>query len=273
MWFIPVIAIVIAAIILITAIRCLLGARLLKDVTQDSLIIFGKKGKGKTLLCSEIDRRAKNGCLSNTDFKHKKSGQIAIKDISIEPNTWEDILNGKIIKIEKKEFEGKPIIIDDAGLYLPNYADSMLKKLYPSMPPAFAVWRHLYNAPIHINSQDVERVWKLLREQQSGCIQCRKTVHIGPFGFVHCTYYDKIAAAAQGLLPMKETILNKFNAAEVNTYKATNGLIKDFLIFAPTWRNKYDSRYFHKVFFGVDAPKREKRRKCKVNKQVDNFVK
>lgn len=258
-WILPIAFIILAVITIVTCIRCLLGSKLLKEVSQDSLIIYGKKGKGKTLLCSEIDRRAPNGCLSNGDFKHKKSQEINIADISVAPNTWEDILEGKISEIEKHEdWEGKPIIIDDAGIYLPNFADSMLKRKYPSMPIAFAVWRHLYNAPIHINSQDVERVWKLLREQQSGCIQCRKTIHIGPLGFIHCTYYDKIASASAGLLPMKKTILNKYNAAEVNQYEANNGLIKDFLIFAPTWRNKYDSRWFHKAFFGKEAPKRKK---------------
>lgn len=265
MWILPVIGLILAAIILITAIRCLLGAKLLKDVSQDSLIIFGKKGKGKTLLCSEIDRRSKTGCLSNTDFRHKKSSVIKIADISVKPNTWEDVLEGNIEKIEKNdEWEGKPVIIDDAGVYLPNFADSMLKRKYPSMPIAFAVWRHLYNAPIHINSQDVQRVWKLLREQQAGCIQCRKTVHIGPFGFIHCTYYDKIASADAGLLPMKKTILNKFNAAEVNQYEANNGTIKDFLIFAPTWRNRYNSRWFHKAFFGIEPPKKKKKAKTAI---------
>lgn len=235
---------------LFTMVKCILGRAYLKKLKEDSLIIFGKKGKGKTLLFSEMTRMdKKKGYLSNTDFKHKKQTLINPSDISIYPNTWEDILNGKYVKIEKKEFEGKPVYLDDSGIFLPNFADAMLKRLYPSMPPAFAVWRHLYNAPIHINSQDVNRVWKLLKEQQNGAIQCRKTVRIGPFAFIHCTYYSNLESAAKELYPMKDTIFNKYNKAELNLYTANNGIIKDFIIFAPTWRNKYDSRYFKSKFF------------------------
>lgn len=243
---------VIAIWVIFTMVRCLMGRAYLKKVKEDSLIIFGKKGKGKTLLCSEMTRMDKKGFLSNTDFKRKKGIIINPKDISIAPNTWEDILNGKFVKIEHKDWEGKPIYLDDAGIFLPNFADSMLKKLYPSMPPAFAVWRHLYNAPIHINSQDVNRVWKLLKEQENGAIQCRRTTRIGPFAFIHCTYYSNLESAAKELLPMKETIFNKYNKAELNVYNATNGEIKDFMIFAPVWRNKYDSRYFKSKFFTIE---------------------
>lgn len=238
--------------VLFTVIKCCLGRAYLKKIKEDSLIVFGKKGKGKTLLFSEMTRMDKKGFLSNTDFKRKKGTIINPGEITVKPNTWESVLNGDYCKIEKKEWESKPVYLDDAGIFFPNFADSLLKRSYPSMPIAFAVWRHLYNAPIHINSQDVNRVWKMLKEQQNGAIQCRKTVRIGPFAFIHCTYYSHLESAAKELLPMKETIFNKYNKAELNLYNANNGIIKDFVIFAPTWRNKYDSRYFKSKFFTIE---------------------
>lgn len=240
-------------ILLYTTIRCILGRIFLKKVKQDSLIVFGKKGKGKTLLFSEMTRTDRKGYLSNTDFKRKKGEIIDLSQISVGDNTWEDVLNGKITQIEHKDWEQKTVYMDDAGVYLPNFADGMLKKKYPSMPIAFAVWRHLYNAPIHINSQVPDRVWLLLREQADGCIQCRHTNRYGPFAFIHCTYYDRIESAKRGLLPMKKEWVNKFNKAELNKYLAENGTIKDFVIFAPVWRNRYDSRYFKRKFFGEGA--------------------
>lgn len=250
----------IAALLLYWMIRCLLGRKFLREVKQDSLIVFGKKGKGKTLLFSEMTRMDKKGYLSNTDFKRKKGEIINVKDISVEPNNWLNVLNGEYQEIERKDWEKKPVYIDDAGVFLPNFADAMLKNKYPSMPIAFALWRHLYDAPIHINSQDVNRVWKLLREQASGCIQARKCWRLGPIAIIHCTYYDKVASAEAELLPMKKTLLNKFNTAEYNMYEASNGLIKDFVIFAPSWRNKYDSRYFKSKFFKEDC-----KENCKEN--------
>lgn len=251
------ILLIVSALLLILigywAVKCALGRKFLREVKQDSLIVFGKKGKGKTLLFSEMTRMdKKTGYLSNTDFKHKKQQIINPAEINVAPNNWEDILKGKIKKIKRKDFENKPVYLDDAGIYFPNFADAMLKKLFDSMPPAFAVWRHLYNAPIYINSQDVNRVWKLLKEQQNGAIQCRRTWRLGPLAIIHCTYYANLESAAKELLPMKESIFNKYNKAELNLYNANNGLIKDFVIFAPTWRNKYDSRYFRTQFFTIE---------------------
>lgn len=262
-----IIALIVAAFLLVTAIRCILGRRLLAEYKKDSLIIFGKRGHGKSLLFSEMTRMddKHEGSCSNTNFKRKKQELIDISQISVAPNTWDNVLRGVFFPILKhKSWEGKPIYIDDAGVYLPNFADSMLKKHYESMPLAFAVWRHLYNAPIHINCQCHDRVWKLLREQADGYIEARYTRRFLCFAFIHCTYYKKAASAEQSLLPMKKSLFNKFSAAEYEKYRAEHGEIKDFLIFAPTWRNKYDSRWFHTRFFGYRAPTRKEIKQDKV---------
>lgn len=132
---------------------------------------------------------------------------------------------------------------------MPNFVDTTLKKKYPSLPVAYAVWRHLYNAPIHINSQNVERTWKLIREQADGYVLARGVFRLGAFAIVKCTYYDRIESAKKELSPMKSTLFNKYNKAELNLFEANNGLVKDFYIFAPAWRNRYDSRYFKGKFF------------------------
>lgn len=240
----------IAIFLLVIIFKCIRGRILLKGYQRDSLIVFGKKGKGKTLLFSEMTRNDKKGYLSNTDFKHRNGEKIEIKDISVSPNTWEDVLNGNVTRIPRKEeWEGKAVYLDDAGVYLPNFADSLLKKNYPSLPIAYAVWRHLYNAPIHMNTQAVGRGWKMLREQADGFIQCRGCVRLFGFAFIRCTYYDRYASAEAELSPMGNRLFNGFSKAEQDKFRAEHGIITDFLIFAPTWRNKYDSRYFKSVFF------------------------
>lgn len=230
--------------------KCVSGRAFLKRVKKDSLIVFGKKGHGKTLLFSEMTRSDKKGYLSTTDFKHRKQEIIDYGAVNVSPNTWEDVLNNKITKINyKPSWEKKPIYLDDAGIFLPNFADSQLKKKYPSLPIAYAVWRHLYDSPIYINSQSVDRTYKLIREQADGFINCRGVVRFGPLAFIKCTYYDRINSAKNELTPMGSRLFNKFSKAEVDSFRAQNGTIKNFLIFAPKWRNKYDSRYFKSVFF------------------------
>lgn len=255
MWLFWIAIAILAIFLLSIVIRCALGRAYLKRVSRDSLIVFGKKGKGKTLLFSEMTRNAKKGYLSTTDFFHKGETRCEVKDVNCDPNTWENVLNGSIKQIEKREeYEGKPVFLDDAGIFLPNFADPDLKKRYPSLPIAYALWRHFYNAPIHINAQCVDRVYKMLREQADGFIQVRGCMRLFGFAFIRCTFYDRINSAKQELAPMKNLLFNKFGKAEIATFKAMNGTIKDFLIFAPSWRNKYDSRYYHVPFFGKKAP-------------------
>lgn len=255
---------IIAIVLLVVSVRCLLSRSFLRSVKEDSLIICGRKGKGKSKLMSEMTRMdRKTGYLSNIDFKHKNGEPITINQISVFPNTYKNFLNNKIEKINKVErFEGKPIYIDDAGVYLPNYADSELKKIYPSLPIAYALWRHLYNAPIHLNCQCYDRPWKLLREQADGFILCRKVWKL-PFGlhFVSATYYEKASSCEQELKPLNPLLFNKFSKAEVQQYQATNGKIKNIFIFAPTWRNKYDSRAFHEKVFGYPFRKKVRKKK------------
>lgn len=261
-WAFIIAGVLLAVFVLFWTFRCIMGRIFLKKVQQDSLIIFGKKGKGKTLLFSEMTRNDKRrGYVSTTDFKHKGQEIIQVNDVNLDPNTWEEVLKGNFHAVPRKDWEGKAVYLDDAGIFLPNFADSELKKRYPSLPLAYAVWRHLYNAPIHINSQAVDRTYKLIREQADGFIQCRGCIRFGPFAIIKCTYYDRINSARMELSPMGTRLFNKFSKAEVDQFRALNGIVKDFYIFAPSFRNKYDSRYFRTKFF-ADAATDAKPRFC-----------
>lgn len=270
-WLFIILGLVIVGLVLFVVIKCALGRSFLKRVKKDSLIIYGKKGHGKTLLFSEMSRMDKRtGYLSTTDFKHKGQVIINYDAVNVDPNKWDSVLNNEITQIEKHEdWEKHPVYLDDAGVFLPNFMDSELKKRYPSLPIAYAVWRHLYDAPIYINSQSVDRVYKLLREQADGYVNCRRTMRLFGLAIICCTYYDRINSAKEELSPMAKGFLNKFQKGNWAEYQATNGIIKDFWIFAPSWRNKYDSRYFHKVFFSKDWHKPKKK---KANKQTLDVV-
>lgn len=227
-----------------------------KRKLKDSLIIFGKKGHGKSLLFSKIALyySKKNGYASNVPFKHKNEKIISVaKDLSISPNNQEKFLNNDITVINKKDdLENVPILIDDAGIYLPNYLDSLLKKVYPSLPISYALWRHLYNAPIYINSQSVNRCYALIREQADGFIKARRVIKLGLFCVIKCTYYSNIDSASRDLAPMEKKLI----ASDKNRYyeyQALYGEIKDFSLYVWSFKHKYDSRHFHNVLFGYNA--------------------
>lgn len=203
----------------------------------------------------------KNGYLSTTEFFHKGEQIIKVSDINVDPNTPLDILKGDFKKVLggwNPNFEGAPVFLDDCGIYLPNYMDTQLKKLYPSLPVAYALWRHCYNAPIHINSQDPQRVWKPLREQQEMWIYCRGARSFGPWLFVKATIYDKESSAIARLSPMKSFFFNKFNKAELNKFEAENGYIKNITFCCLKKNHRFNSRYFLPRLYDMEQVERSK---------------
>lgn len=250
--------------------KCLTASNFIKRVAnEENTIVYGTKGKGKTLLFSIMSRSCRYGWASNTDFKHNKGVIITPSDVSCAPNTWENVLNGDIKPIDKKWIlESKSIFLDDAGVFMPNFAEYMLKIKYPSLPISFALWRHFYNAPIHLNSQDLGRSWKLLREQQCSFIRVKSSFRFLFFGFVKVVYYDRIAGATAEVDPYKAGFGNKYAKAEKESFHATYGEVKSYTVPFITFHHRYDSRYFHKEFFGEKAPSK------KVNKrfQKDNVL-
>lgn len=244
------------AVLLFVIIKLLLNEKKFHDYLKDSLIVFGKKGHGKSLLFSKIalySSKKFDGYLSNIPFNFSGEKLINISEgLSVMPNTPTRLLEGKTSHIQKKDFENKPVLLDDCAIYLPNYLDNVLKKVYPSLPVSYALWRHLYNAPIYLNSQSVKRTYVLIREQSDGFLKARRCFRVGPFMFIKCTYYSNIDSAEQDLAPMPK----KFLAADKNTYYeylSLHGEIKDFTLVAFLPKHTYDSRFYHRVFFGFPS--------------------
>lgn len=251
MWLI--VFLVAVALLVLLVIWLTHGKRLVKKAMKESLIVYGAKGKGKSLLFSYMAKKCKNGYVSNVNLGGECK-VVNLDKISVTPNTYENTIKGNFYKIKKLPFEDKPIFLDDCAVYLPNYADSQLKKLYPSMPIAYATWRHLYNAPIYLNCQTLERTWKPLREQADTFISCRGVIKLPFFLIVRFTYYENQNSAQNNLLPCSSRFLNKYSKAEVDQYNATNGYISNGFVFVRKKSITYDSRYFHKKFFGRKSP-------------------
>lgn len=222
--------------------------RILKNVFKDnSVLVFGRKGKGKDLLFQKvIYLRRKESYLSNISYGYK--GEIVpIKDLSIEPNTYENFINDEIVKVKSKDFEGKDYYLSDGGIHLPSQEDHYLHKKYKSLPLYYALSRQLYLQNIHVNTQVNSRLWKALREQADYYIKCRKKINL-PFVIIcFITTYEKYSSADNELLPMRGRFFNKFSKAEVDQYEATNGLIENRFYILLKKHIKYDTRYFKNI--------------------------
>lgn len=193
---------------------------------------------------------------------------------SIAPLSINDFVNGITETIVKNEkFEGRNVYVDDVNVYLPNWADNLLKKKYPSLPPFLAINGHLYDAYCLITTQDRERPYKILKELQTDTsIKAVKTYGWSYIwqcipvlnNFVYTKYIYHELPKSSDLLPFKakgianETVKGAYltsGQATKEVYEATHGKIRYGFVLQLKRNLNYDTRYFHKVVYGYRAPK------------------
>lgn len=259
-----IISILLFLFIIIIHIRCKITNSKLKDIFKNhSTIVFGAKGKGKDLLFQKVIYLKKDiPYLSNCNYGYKFN-DVALKELSVKPNEYDNFIANKIEKITKNEFfEGKDYFLSDAGVYLPSQYDFLLHKNYPSLPIFYALSRHLYDMNIHMNTQNLTRPWKALREQADYYIFCNGKIKL-LFGMIcKIRFYDNYDSAYNKLLPVSSRLLNGFSKAEVDQFYATHGIVKNAIYYIRYKDIKYDTRIFHFKLFGYyfNKPKKKVKR-------------
>lgn len=251
--------IIIAIILLYFLISYLITKkRILKRFEKNNVIVYGSKGSGKDLLFQWAIKNRKKSYLSNVNYGYFFY-DTSINDYCLKNNSFNNFVTNNI-NIEQKNdnYEGLDFYISDCGVYFPSQLDSTLHKIYPSYPINYALSRHLYNANIHCNCQNLERVWKALREQADYYIKCLGVIKLPFILFIRLREYEKYQSAVNGVLPLKKQLTNKYYKSEKKVYDATNGLIINSFVIIKKRDIKYDTRYFHYKIFGYRAPTRSK---------------
>jgi len=204
-----------------------------------------------------------------------------LNEITKKPVTYTEFINGSPILAKKVEWaEGLQLILPEAQLGLPNTEHNTLDKKYPWLPVFISLAGHLYDMEIIINSQEFERPWVKIRNQQDYYINAVKTfpqakgfmdrirmyLPIIRNGLIQkVRIYQKHESAKQGLLPFdalglinetsKNVVLTAGQATKEN-YEATHGDIKEVIIFTRFSDIRYDTRFYHEVVFGDKIPLR-----------------
>lgn len=225
-----------------------------------TIVVTGKRGKGKDTLFSAVYYNKENN--ANIPY-NKKTNLIKINQIilpkeisrkSIETMTFE-----KLDYMKYKYLE-KPTIISDAQINFPNYEDSQLKKEYQSLAISYQVWRHLYNAPLHFNTQNFDRLWKILREQVEDCIKCITCVRLPLYTYMKVRYYENAKDCIDNLKPIKVGLLQMMKT-DIKIEQSKRGIIKDYRLLIPNYRITHDSTYYKKIIFNENTFQNKKRSK------------
>ena len=226
---------------------------------DNNTIVFGAKGNGKDVLFQMVIYKRKEFYMSTQSYGGKYI-HASIKDFNLDPNTFNDLIEGNVTIVKKhNDWEGNDFYISDGGIYLPSQYDSLLSKLYPSFPILYATSRHLYNLNIHANTQALSRLWIKMREQADSYIKLRGVINIGGYLFLKVRYYSEYRSAEMGIMPMANAGLASKNNMLYSTtpammkaeFESMNGIVKDMLCVIRKKHIHYDTRYFHKLFFGI----------------------
>lgn len=227
----------------------LFGRFVVRNFKRCNVVVDGKKGKGKDLLFQYVINKRRKCYYSNIDYGGSCE-HIEVKDISVSPNTYQNFIVGKVEQVPRRMVEKKDIYISDGGIYLPSYMDSLLYKQFPSFPIYYALSRHLADHNIHVNVQNVGRLWKALREQADFFVHVKENIKLPFFILVKCYTYDNVQSAIECVAPVKSRWFNKFSKAEVDIYNANKGEIKGGWLIIPKWTIKYNTRALEPILYG-----------------------
>jgi hypothetical protein len=271
-WLLPIIYLIFAIWWLINKLSILKVAKL----STYNLIIFGGKGKGKSnIMAFMVYLQRKTNPLSSIPFGFSEVLDPKTYFESIAPNDYKNMITADIKQVIKNEkWEGRTYFDDDTGIRFPSHEDTSLKLKYKSMSLFIPIQRHLYNSNTILNVQSIDRVWKILRELQvDGYIKAisvqgwknfiwNSTPILKNLIRLKLRYYENHAAAESGMLPFEQTGLAdkaldglhmSQGRALKEIYESSNGTIKDIVVWVKKSHIKYDTRGFHKQFFGYSA--------------------
>jgi len=223
---------------------------LVRIFRHSNVLVFGKKRKGKDLIFQKVINKRKEEYFANIPYG-KKYTHIDLKEVSVAPNTYDDLIMGTIKKIPRDETrEKRDIYISDGGVHLPSQYNNVLNKQYPSMPLYYSLSGHLYDSNVHVcYNGSINRLWDKLREQADDYIRALGTIKFFGLFFTKLRYFETFESAEKNLLPMPSALFNKEQKALKKQFDATNGQIKDMWIIQRKKHLYYDTRYFKTVFF------------------------
>lgn len=241
-----------------------------------NVCVCGLRGDGKDMLMSNVVARRKAPYVSNMQYTKDDNlyQPLDFNKIDCGKNSYNDLIKGNIKKYEFPYIKGSDIYISDAGIYLPSQYCNELNKEYKYLPTYFALSRQVSHNNVHVNVQNLGRVWDKIREQSDIYIRCRfchvvfgrlmlflKEKFNKPFldkipllVIQKITLYDKYQSALDRVEPCRITVplmakreVKQNAQMYVDKFRNTYGMVRNhFLIYFN--KASYDTFYFEKLF-------------------------
>lgn len=244
--------------------------QIIRIFRDGNVIVAGHKGHGKDLLFQYvISRREKDGEIHAANIKYTENTKIRpISFYALQYNGIKNFVSGHFEREDKRFTEKEDYYISDVGNALPSQYSYKLDKEYPTFPIVYSLSRHLGQFNFHVNTQNFERVWNKLREQADYYIWCEwAKVFFGKIAIQRVVIYNEYKSAVNHIQPYKCYRFlgimppSKEDRAHANTHNAQYGTIRRYTFWHILPKQHYDTRAYHKLIYGKDAPVIEKKRK------------
>lgn len=230
--------------------------KILKVFDSGNTCVCGLRGRGKDLLMANVVLRRKHKgkhlpYVSNVDYGGDFS-PLELEKLDCGKNTYNDFINDTVKKYEFPYPDRTDIYISDAGVYFPSQFCNELNKKYPYFSTFMALSRHLGDANVHFNVQNLNRCWDKIREQSDQYIMCMGTCYIPFINIViqRVRLYDKYQSCVDRVPPFRINIPiigSGKTRYEVRMRKqefaCAYGEIKSGILIYRN-RSKYDTRIF-----------------------------
>lgn len=226
---------------------------------KGSVCVTGMRGTGKDMLMANIACRRPQH-ISNVSYG---DGHIPLDLSHLDiKNDNHALVSGKITPYEYPYPSGVDIFLSDVGIYFPSQFNDHLNRKYATFPYFFALSRQVGpDVNIHINTQNLNRCWLMLREQSEIYLRCLWCRVLGPFVIQKVIVYDKYETCVSradpfwyppcpALASADEKRLHSNNKRlALQRYRESHGFVKAHIL---VYRNKakYDTHYFRTLLKG-----------------------
>lgn len=213
--------------------------------------VCGLRGSGKDMLFANVIMRRKDPYISNTNYG---GDWIPFDPQSLNcNNTWRNFMDGKLMPYFYPYPEKVDFYIADGGVYMPSQYQGELCKEYGYVPIFMALSRHLGDANLHYNVQNLNRMWDKIREQSDiyiRCIWCK--VFFKKIVLQKVIIYEKLESAVNRVPPfrLKRPLLNRDRVQmweiQKSNYDIAHGIVKSRLLLYVN-KSTYNTRVFKEM--------------------------
>lgn len=225
--------------------------KIIRLFKKGNVSVCGLRGSGKDMLFANVVMRRNEPYISNTNY----GGEFTRFDPDqLNPqNTWRNFMSGDINKYEYPFPDGMDFYIADGGVYMPSQYQGELCKDYGHIPVFMALSRHLGDANVHYNVQNLNRMWDKIREQSDTYIRCCWCkVFFKKFVIQKVIIYEKYESAVNRVPPfrLRRPLLNadRFQQWEIqnSNYEIAHGSVKPRILIYRN-RSNYNTRIFKEM--------------------------